>query len=192
MRTFLRQDPDVMLVGEMRDPESLSIGIQAALTGHLVLTTLHTNNAIETIGRMIDMGAEPYLAAAVIVCVMAQRLVRTNCIQCSQPYTPTEDELVSLGFEPGMTPQGSFRAGTGCAECRGKGYKGRTAIFEMFLGTPEMRSLIAKSAPFMELQAACRRQGMQTMMEDGRDKAMRGVTTPDEVIRAVYTAAIEA
>ncbi|MFN8139009.1 MAG: GspE/PulE family protein [Fimbriimonadales bacterium] len=192
MRTFLRQDPDVMLVGEMRDPESLAIGIQAALTGHLVLTTLHTNNSIETIGRMLDMGAEPYLSAAVLVAVMAQRLVRTNCIQCAQPYQPTEDELLALGFEPGMPVATSFRAGKGCPECRGKGYKGRTAIFELFLGTPDMKALIAKSGTFSELQAATRRQGMQTMLEDGRDKALRGATTPDEIIRAVYTAAIEA
>lgn len=190
MRTFLRQDPDVMMVGEMRDPESLHIGIQAALTGHLVLTTIHTNNAVETIGRMFDMGAEPYLVAAVTVGVMAQRLVRVNCIHCSEPYEPTEDELVALGFEPGQPIQGTFRKGKGCPECRGHGYKGRTAVFELFLGTPDMRQAIARGAEHGEIAAAARRQGMRTMLEDGRNKVLNGITTPDEVLRAVYSAAI--
>jgi len=190
MRTFLRQDPDVMMVGEMRDPESLHIGIQAALTGHLVLTTIHTNNSIETIGRMFDMGAEPYLVAAVTVGVMAQRLVRVNCIHCAEPFEPGEDELIALGFEPGQPIQGTFRKGNGCAECRGHGYKGRTAVFELFLGTPDMRQAIARGAEHGEVAAAARRQGMRTMLEDGRNKVLNGVTTPDEVLRAVYSAAI--
>lgn len=190
MRTFLRQDPDVMMVGEMRDPESLHIGIQAALTGHLVLTTIHTNNSVETIGRMFDMGAEPYLVAAVTVGVMAQRLVRVNCIHCAEPFEPGEDELIALGFEPDQPIQGTFRKGKGCAECRGHGYKGRTAVFELFLGTPDMRQAIARGAEHGEIAAAARRQGMRTMLEDGRNKVLNGVTTPDEVLRAVYSAAI--
>ncbi len=190
MRTFLRQDPDVMMVGEMRDPESLHIGIQAALTGHLVLTTIHTNNSIETIGRMFDMGAEPYLVAAVTVGVMAQRLVRVNCIHCAEPFEPGEDELIALGFEPGQPIQGTFRKGKGCAECRGHGYKGRTAVFELFLGTPDIRQAIARGVEHGEIAAAARRQGMRTMLEDGRNKVLNGVTTPDEVLRAVYSAAI--
>lgn len=192
MRSFLRQDPDVMMVGEMRDPESLAIGIQAALTGHLVLTTIHTNNSTETVGRMYDMGAEPYLVAAVTVGVMAQRLVRVNCPQCAKPYEPTDDELVSLGFEPGETLGNQFRRGEGCAECRGTGFKGRMGVFELFLGTPDMRAAIAKGAAHGEIQAAARRQGMRSMLEDGRDKIMKGLTTADEVIRAVYSASIEA
>jgi type II secretory ATPase GspE/PulE/Tfp pilus assembly ATPase PilB-like protein len=191
MRSFLRQDPDVMMVGEMRDPESLAIGIQAALTGHLVLTTIHTNNAAETIGRMFDMGAEPYLVSAVTLGVMAQRLVRTNCLNCSETYQPTDDELVALGFEPGMPVQGKFTKGKGCAECRGTGYKGRTGVFELFLGTPEMRGAIARGVQHGEVVAGARRQGMRTMMEDGREKILKGLTTPDEVIRAVYSASVE-
>jgi len=190
MRTFLRQDPDVMMVGEMRDPESLSIGIQAALTGHLVLTTIHTNNAVETIGRMFDMGAEPYLVAAVTVGVMAQRLVRVNCIHCAESFEPDEDELIALGFEPGQPVQGTFRKGKGCPECRGHGYRGRTAVFELFLGTPDMRHAIARGAEHGEIAAAARRQGMRTMLEDGRNKVLSGITTPEEVLRAVYSAAI--
>ncbi len=192
MRTFLRQDPDVMLVGEMRDPESLSIGIQAALTGHLVLTTIHTNNAAETVGRMFDMGAEPYLASAVTVAIMAQRLVRLNCINCRKKYEPTEDELIALGIEPGTPFTGEFSKGEGCAECRGSGYKGRIGVFELFLGTPDVRAAIARGAEYGEVAAAARRQGMRTMLEDGRDKALAGLSTPEEVIRAVYTASIEA
>ncbi|MCH8274684.1 MAG: type II/IV secretion system protein [Armatimonadetes bacterium] len=191
MRSFLRQDPDVMMVGEMRDPESLSIGIQAALTGHLVMTTIHTNNAVETIGRMFDMGAEDYLVAATTVGVMAQRLVRLNCKQCLEPYKPTEDEMIALGFEPGQKVQGTYLSGKGCAKCHGSGYKGRTAVFELFLGTPEMRSAIARGGEHTEIMAAARRQGMQTMLEDGRAKILKGMTTPDEVIRAVYTAAVQ-
>ena len=191
MRTFLRQDPDVMMVGEMRDPESLSIGIQAALTGHLVLTTIHTNNAVETIGRMFDMGAEPFLAAAVTVGVMAQRLVRLNCMNCSETFKPADDELIALGFDPDQAPQSGFMKGKGCSECRGLGYKGRTGVFELFVGTPDMRAAIARGSEHGEIKAAARRQGMTTMLEDGREKILKGLTTPDEVLRAVYSAAIE-
>ncbi|HET6643941.1 MAG TPA: GspE/PulE family protein [Fimbriimonadales bacterium] len=191
MRTFLRQDPDVMMVGEMRDPDSLAIGIQAALTGHLVLTTIHTNNAVETVGRMFDMAAEPYLVAAVTVGVMAQRLVRLNCPSCRQPYTPTEDEMVSLGFEPGQQVDGTFMHGVGCAECRGTGFKGRIGVFELFLGTGDMRAAISRGAEHGEIAGAARRQGMTTMLEDGRDKILKGYTTPTEVLRAVYSAAVQ-
>jgi type II secretory ATPase GspE/PulE/Tfp pilus assembly ATPase PilB-like protein len=191
MRTFLRQDPDVMMVGEMRDGESLSIGIQAALTGHLVLTTIHTNNSVETVGRMFDMGAEPYLAAAVTVGIMAQRLVRLNCPSCREEFTPSEENLISLGFEPGQRVEGKFMKGKGCAECRGTGYKGRIGVFELFLGTDDMRSAIARGAEHGEIAAAARRQGMTTMLEDGRTKILQGFTTPDEVLRAVYSAAIQ-
>jgi len=192
MRSFLRQDPDVMMVGEMRDPESLSIGIQAALTGHLVLTTIHTNNAVETIGRMLDMGAEAYLVAAVTVAIMGQRLVRLNCIACREEFQPTEDELLALKIEPGTPFQGKFFRGKGCPECRGTGYKGRTGVFEIILGTPDMRAAIARGSQHGEIAAAARRQGMRTMLEDGRDKILAGLTTPEEVIRAVYSASIEA
>lgn len=191
MRSFLRQDPDIMLVGEMRDPESLSIGIQAGLTGHLVLTTLHTNNAVETVGRMIDMGAEPYLIAGTTVAIMAQRLVRLNCAKCRQPYTPNEEESQMLNLTPAQLEGAQIMAGKGCAECRGTGYKGRTAVFELILGTPDLRQAIAHKADYPELVAAARKQGYRTMLEDGITKILQGWTTPDEVLRAVYTQAIE-
>jgi len=191
MRTFLRQDPDVMLVGEMRDPESLAIGIQAGLTGHLVLTTLHTNNAVESIGRMIDMQAEPYLIAGVLVAIMAQRLVRLNCPKCRKPYRPTEEEALALGLTPEELASATFFKGEGCADCRGTGYKGRIGVFELVLGTQEFRAAIARRAGLQELQQLARNQGYRSMLEDGREKAMRGWTTPEEVLRAVYTQTLD-
>ncbi|MBS1720099.1 MAG: type II/IV secretion system protein [Armatimonadetes bacterium] len=191
MRSFLRQDPDVMLVGEMRDPDSLAIGIQAGLTGHLVLSTLHTNNAVETIGRMVDMDAEPYLIAGVIVAILAQRLVRLNCAKCREVYRPNEDEIAMLRLTPEDVETGKFAKGKGCAECRGTGYKGRIGVFELIMGTPELRAAIAKMVTPMELQEVARRQGYNTMLEDGKHKAMQGWTTPEEVIKAVYSQSIE-
>jgi type II secretory ATPase GspE/PulE/Tfp pilus assembly ATPase PilB-like protein len=191
MRTFLRQDPDVMMVGEMRDPESLKIGIQAGLTGHLVLSTLHTNNAIETIGRMVDMGAEEYLISGVMIAVLAQRLVRLNCGKCRNPYTPTEDEIAALRLTPTEVEKGRFAKGKGCAECRGTGYKGRIGVFELIMGTPEFRAAVARRADFPELEAAARKQGYRTLLEDGKHKVLSGWTTPEEVIKAVFTASVD-
>lgn len=190
MRSFLRQDPDVMLVGEMRDPASLAIGIQAGLTGHLVLSTLHTNNAIETIGRMVDMEAEPYLIAGVCLAILAQRLVRLNCAKCRQPYRPTEDEIASLKFTPEELEKGTFMKGKGCPECKGTGYKGRIGIFEIIIGTPEFKAAIAENPTFAVLAEVAKRQGHRTMLDDGKAKAISGWTTPEEVMRAVMTVAL--
>lgn len=190
MRSFLRQDPDVMLVGEMRDPESLNIGIQAGLTGHLVLSTLHTNNAIETIGRMRDMDAESYLISGVMLAILAQRLVRLNCGKCRQPYKPTDDEILELGLTPAEVESGKWMRGVGCAECKGTGFKGRIGIFELIIGTPEFKAAIAAELSFAEMTEIARKQGYRTMLEDGKGKAMAGWTTPSEVARAVLTAAL--
>ncbi|HRF61122.1 MAG TPA: GspE/PulE family protein [Fimbriimonadaceae bacterium] len=190
MRTFLRQDPDVMMVGEMRDPESLAIGIQAGLTGHLVLSTIHTNNAVETIGRMLDMGAESYLIAGVCVGILAQRLIRLNCPKCRQPFEPDPEELKMLGVEPSEREGAKFFKGAGCADCRGTGYKGRIGVFELILGTPEFRFAIARGASYQELTQAAREQGYRTMLEDGKYKVLNGWTTPEEVVKAVFTQAI--
>ena len=179
-----------MMVGEMRDPESLAIGIQAGLTGHLVMSTLHTNNAIETIGRMVDMKAEPYLVAGVLVAILAQRLVRLNCPKCRQPYTPTADEISSLGLTAEDLERGRFAKGAGCGDCRGTGYKGRIGVFELVLGTPEFRMAVAKATDFLGMVEAAKSQGYRTMLEDGKAKALAGWTTPDEVIKAVYTQAM--
>ena len=190
MRSFLRQDPDVMLVGEMRDPDSLAIGIQAGLTGHLVLSTLHTNNAIETIGRMVDMDAEPYLIAGVTLAILAQRLVRLNCAKCRQPYKPTEDEILALQFTPEELEKGTFMKGAGCGECKMTGYKGRIGIFEIIIGTPEFKAAIATNPTFAVLAEVAKRQGHRTMLDDGKAKAMSGWSTPDEIMRAVMTVAL--
>jgi type II secretory ATPase GspE/PulE/Tfp pilus assembly ATPase PilB-like protein len=191
MRTFLRQDPDVMMVGEMRDPESLAIGIQAGLTGHLVMSTLHTNNSIETIGRMMDMGAERYLVSGVLIAILAQRLIRLNCTKCRQAYKPNPDEIETLRLTAEDLERGRFAKGAGCSECRGSGYKGRVGVFELVLGTPEFRAAIAKGLDWPEMMEVARKQNFRTMLEDGKIKVMAGWTTPEEVIRAVYTQAID-
>jgi type II secretory ATPase GspE/PulE/Tfp pilus assembly ATPase PilB-like protein len=191
MRSFLRQDPDVMMVGEMRDPDSLAIGIQAGLTGHLVLSTIHTNSAPETIGRMIDMDAEPYLIAGTIIAILAQRLVRLNCGKCRQVYKPTEDEIDMLKLTREEVETYKFAKGSGCAECRGTGYKGRIGVFELIIGTPKFRAAIAARASHTEMMSVIREQGYRTMLEDGKNKVANGWTTPDEVIKAVYTQALD-
>jgi type II secretory ATPase GspE/PulE/Tfp pilus assembly ATPase PilB-like protein len=188
MRSFLRQDPDVMLVGEMRDSETLGIGMQASLTGHLVLSTLHTNNAIETVGRMIDMGGEPFLIASILQAVMAQRLVRTICVRCKTAYTPEPAELLEIGLEPSKMQGIPFYKGRGCDQCRNTGYKGRLGLFEILTSTPELREMIARRASVMDITNYVRtKQGMRTMLEDGYAKIAAGLTTPREVFTAVYS-----
>ncbi len=188
MRSFLRQDPDVMLVGEMRDAETLAIGMQASLTGHLVLSTLHTNNAIETVGRMIDMGGEPFLIASILQAVMAQRLVRTICVRCKTPYTPEPAELLEIGLEPAKMQGVPFYKGKGCDQCRNTGFKGRLGLFEILTSTPELREMIARRASIMDITNYVRtKQGMRTMLEDGYQKIAAGLTTPKEVFTAVYS-----
>ena len=188
MRAFLRQDPDVMLVGEMRDAETLGIGMQASLTGHLVLSTLHTNNAIETIGRMIDMGGEPYLIASILQAVMAQRLVRTICQRCKTAYTPDPDELIEIGLEPAKMQGVTFYKGRGCDQCRNTGFKGRLGLFEIIISTPELREMIARRASIMDITNYVKtKQNMRTMLEDGYQKIAQGLTTPKEVFTAVYS-----
>jgi len=191
MRSFLRQDPDVMMVGEMRDSESLGIGIQAGLTGHLVLSTIHTNNSVETIGRMVDMDAEPYLIAGVTVAILAQRLVRLNCPKCRLNYQPTQYELDELRITQEEASRATFARGKGCSECRGTGYRGRIGVFELILGTQEFRAAVARGGDYAALDQAARNQGYRSMLEDGRAKAMQGWTTPDEVIKAVFTQTLD-
>jgi type II secretory ATPase GspE/PulE/Tfp pilus assembly ATPase PilB-like protein len=191
MRSFLRQDPDVMMVGEMRDPESLAIGIQAGLTGHLVMTTLHTNNAIETIGRMFDMGAEPYLVGGVITAIMAQRLVRTNCPKCSAPARYTREELEMIGIKADDMTGATLLQGKGCDFCKQTGYKGRIGIFELIIGNREFKQGVAQNIDYKAMLEVVRRQGFKTMLEDGKAKVLAGRTSPDEVIKAVFTQALD-
>ena len=188
MRTFLRQDPDVMLVGEMRDAESLGIGIQASLTGHLVLSSLHTNNALESLGRMIDMGGEPYLIASTLQAVMAQRLVRSICNECRRPYQPEAAELIEVGIDPRKVQGHQFFKGVGCETCRQTGYKGRLGIFEIIISTPELREMLARRATLSELNQYLKtKQNMRTMLEDGHAKILSGKTSIREVFTAVYS-----
>lgn len=191
MRSFLRQDPDVMMVGEMRDAESLSIGIQASLTGHLVLSTLHTNSAIESVGRMLDMGMEPFYVSATIVGIMAQRLVRRVCQSCAEPFPYPEDDLKSCLITPELAATGRLVRGKGCDNCQGSGFKGRIGVYELLVGSRQMKEAIGRGGSYEELLAVAQSQGFKTMLEDGRDKILAGITTPDEVLRAVMTQVVD-
>jgi general secretion pathway protein E len=191
LRAMLRHDPDVIMIGEIRDRESLQIGIQAALTGHLVLSTLHTNNAIETLSRMIDMGAEDYLIAATLQCAMAQRLVRVICPDCRAPYQPTPDEIAALKIPQEWLAQARFFMGKGCPKCMNTGYRGRSGIFELLRISPAIREAIVNRASSDQILQIAVKEGYRTMLDDGRDKVLRGITTPHEVIQAVYAGVYE-
>src|SRR2546426_7266066 len=181
LRHIVRQDPDVILVGEIRDLETVDIAIQAALTGHMVFSTLHTNDAPGAIPRLQDMGAEPYLIASVLEGVLAQRLVRRICQACRAPETPSAADIEALGVEapPGVT----LYRGLGCDECRNTGYRGRTAIYELFTITEDVRSLILRRASSREIRRLAVEAGMTTLRMDGWSRACEGVTTVEEVLR---------
>ena len=182
LRAFLRQDPDIILVGEIRDRETADIAIKAALTGHLVFSTLHTNNAPATITRLVDMGVEPFLVGSSLLLVVAQRLVRKICPHCKEVYEPPEDVFEALGVEKG---DGPYFRGRGCARCRNTGYKGRIAVYEVMEITPEMRKAIVRGASEDELREMAKANGMKELKEVGILKAKRGITTLEEVLRAV-------
>lgn len=191
MRSFLRQDPDVMMVGEIRDPESLAIAIQASLTGHLVLATLHTNNAIEAIGRMVDMGAEPYLIGGVVTAIMAQRLVRRIDPATAEPFPYRREELEEIGITADDMLGAKLLKGKPGPTNNGTGYKGRVGIYEIIMGDRAMKSAVSKRAPFEDMLAIAREQGFRSMLEDGKAKVLAGITTPEEVMRAVSTQAMD-
>jgi general secretion pathway protein E len=182
LRSFLRQDPDVILVGEIRDGETARVAIQAALTGHLVLSTLHTNDAAGAVARLIDMGVDSYLLAATLSGILAQRLVRTLCKQCRQPYRLGETEAVTFGLVA-ETPV--YHAG-GCAHCGGTGYRGRSAIAEWLQVDERVAGLIRQGAPGAEIASAA--QGMTPLIEDGLARVLAGETTLEEVLRVTRTA----
>lgn len=180
LRSILRQDPDIVMVGEIRDAETAKIAVQAALTGHLVLSTLHTNDAPSAAARLIDMGVEPYLLASVLRAVLAQRLVRVLCPTCKVPAQGDAESARLLGLAP---TEAVFGPG-GCDACRGIGYLGRTGLFELMLADERVRELIHAEAPADELRQAAERAGMTTLLEDGREKVRDGVTSVEEVLRA--------
>jgi type IV pilus assembly protein PilB len=185
LRAFLRQDPDVILVGEIRDAESGRIAAQAALTGHFVLTTMHTNNALQAIIRLLDLGVESFLVAPAIIAVMAQRLVRQVCPACRESY-PVPKEIVEENFIHADGEEIRFWRGTGCDHCHHTGYRGRVAVHEIFVINEEVRSLIAHGATSMDIQAAAKRAGYMPMRYDGLKKVLRGLTTLEQIDAITY------
>ncbi len=183
IRSMLRQAPNVILVGEMRDTETAQMGIQASLTGHLVFSTLHTNDAPSAITRMIDMGVPAYLVASSIIAVLAQRLVRVNCVKCKQPFQPLDTQIETAGVTEEMLKGATFMKGRGCANCQKSGHKGRLGIFELMVMSGRIRELAFQGAPTQDIRRAARAAGMRLMFEDGVQKVLRGITTFDEVFR---------
>jgi type IV pilus assembly protein PilB len=183
LKAFLRQDPNIIMVGEIRDLETGGIAIKAALTGHLVLSTLHTNDAPSTITRMVDMGIEPFNVASAVNLIAAQRLVRRICKECKQEYTYTPEELAALGFTEEKAAGLTFYKGEGCDTCSGTGYKGRAGLYEIMAMSPELRRLILKEASTEDLQNQAVKDGMLTLRMDGMVKVKKGVTTLEEVVK---------
>jgi len=182
LRAMLRQAPNIVMVGEIRDAETAGIAINASLTGHLVFSTLHTNDAPSAVSRLIDIGIKPFLVASSLRGVLAQRLVRKICPKCKVPHPPTEVEIKSLNLTPTQIESASFSRGAGCDHCRGTGFKGRMGIFEIFQIDDEIRNMINDRQSPGVLRARARALGMRTLREDGIRKVLVGMTTPDEVI----------
>jgi type IV pilus assembly protein PilB len=183
LRSFLRQDPDIILVGEIRDLETAQIAVQASLTGHLVLSTLHTNDAPSSIVRLLDLGLEAFLLTATVEGIVAQRLVRKVCASCKEQYTPSEEELMELGMTPDLVRGKRFMRGKGCTVCNGSGYKGRMALYEIMTLDDEIRDMIMQEASTAVLRHAVRKKGMRTLREAGMLAIYEGQTTIDEVVR---------
>ena len=188
LRSILRQDPDKILVGEIRDKETAKIAIEASLTGHIVFTTLHTNDAPTAVTRLLDMGLEPFLISATLETIIAQRLVRTICTNCKAPYHPSDEELQLLGLTPEQVAGQRFFYGKGCDECKGTGYKGRTALFEILDINATLRELILENASSAKLRAAAERAGMISLRQAGVQKIFAGVSTIEEIVRETLSA----
>ena len=183
LRAFLRQDPDIIMVGEMRDLETAQISIQASLTGHLVLSTLHTNDSAGAVTRLLDMGVEPFLISSTLLCVLAQRLIRTICNKCRSPFEPTDKQLELLGLTQSGMGDSQFHYGRGCSSCHDTGYSGRRGIFEFLTINDEIRDLINQVAPTIVIRQKAVEQGMSTMRQDGLRGIHDGDTTVEEVLR---------
>jgi type IV pilus assembly protein PilB len=186
LRSILRHDPDKIMVGEIRDPETAQIAIQSALTGHLVFTTVHANNVIDVIGRFLNMGVEPYNFVSALNCVLAQRLVRVLCSQCKRPYTPSDQELLDSGLSPETYPAYTFYEAVGCDYCNWTGYRGRTAIHELLDMTDNIRELIIARRPGSEIRRAARAEGLRTLRESAVQKVLEGITTLREINRVTF------
>ncbi len=181
LRSILRQDPDVIMIGEIRDTETAEIAIQAALTGHLVFSTLHTNDSFGAVSRLLDMGVEPYLVSSSLLGVMAQRLVRRVCQDCRQAYSPAESEIKDIGFTlQAVQGRPFYRPGPGCETCHGKGYRGRSGIHELLVFTDSTRALVMQRADAAAIRRAAVASGMPTLRDDGAEKVLAGLTTVEE------------
>ena len=183
LRAILRQDPDRILVGEIRDLETAQIAIQAALTGHMVFSTLHTNDAPGTITRLRDMGVEPFLIPATVEGILAQRLVRKICSNCKVEYTPSRDQFIELNVKPEEWSDKKFYYGEGCGRCNNLGFKGRTGIYELIEMTEELRDMVAKGASTDQMRSHTRKKGVKGLREAGLIALERGLTTIDEIVR---------
>jgi len=184
LRSILRQDPDIIMIGEIRDAETAEIAIQAALTGHLVFSTLHTNDSFGAVSRLLDMGIEPFLISSSLLGVMAQRLVRRVCPECRQAYSPEANKIREIGLTPEIVGERPFYCpGPGCEACHHKGYRGRVGIHELLLITDVTRSLVMERADAAALHRAAVEEGMPTLRDDGAEKVLAGVTTVEEVVR---------
>ena len=192
LRAMLRQDPDIIMVGEMRDTETATIAMEAALTGHLVLSTLHTNDAPSAPGRLIDMEVEPFLISSSIICVLAQRLVRVVCPNCKESYTASREGLLRYGFplpeEVGADTGGELTLfkGKGCDRCKGTGYKGRTGVHELMVFNDDIRNKVLERVPSHIIRNLATASGMQTLQQDAVAKILQGTTNVDEVLRVIY------
>jgi type IV pilus assembly protein PilB len=186
IRAMLRQAPNIILVGEIRDKETAEIAVQASLTGHLVFSTLHTNDSPSAVTRLSDIGVPPFLIASSIIAIMAQRLVRVNCVKCNEPYAPDPREIRAAAFSPEALAKANFMKGRGCNNCRQTGYRGRKGIFEMLRMTAQIRELTFAQAPTQELRRKARATGMRTLLEDGLMKVLKGITTLDEVLSTCH------
>ncbi len=188
LRSILRQDPDVVMVGEIRDLETAQISIQASLTGHLVFTTLHTNDAPGVVARLVDLGIEKFLITATLEGVVAQRLVRKICMNCKTEFEPTEEMLMEIGLTPEEVKGKTFYYGRGCEQCNHTGYRGRTGIYEILTFNDEIRELIMEDASTGVIREAARKNGMKLLRESGLQLIYDGVTTIEEVLRETLAA----
>ncbi len=186
LRSIVRQDPDVILVGEIRDLETAEIATQSALTGHLVFSTLHTNDSASATTRLIDMGIEPFLVTSSVMAILAQRLVRVICKDCKEAYAPDREALQSIGITPEMAEGKTICRGRGCPSCLETGYKGRTGLFELMVLDEPIRNLILKTSDANAIKQKAVEQGMLTLRRDGAQKVLAGITTIEEVFRVTY------
>jgi general secretion pathway protein E len=191
LRSILRQDPDAVLIGEMRDLETAEIAIQASLTGHLVFSTLHTNDSAGALTRLTDMGVEPFLVASSLVAVMAQRLVRQVCPDCKEAYEPTKEELAEIGLRREQLTDGKVYRGVGCSECQQSGYRGRDGIYELMVMTDKIRQMVLKNVDSNTIKKQAAAEGMRSLRDDGARKVAAGITSIAEVLRVTQEDTIE-